>query len=531
MNKRKNGSYYTPPELAAFIVQYLTPSLAGKGSISAFEPSAGDGVFVNALYNNDDLRPTISKVVAVEKNKTELNKIDKEGRHANLLKVHSDFLEYQKNTQETYSLVIGNPPYVKSNLLQPKQVKSSRNIHERADLKDVRPKNIWSAFLVRCIRFTKTDGIMAFILPSEFLQVKFAGELRELILSEFERVELFTFNELLFKECKGQDTFILICHRQHTNKGIYHCNIHNVADLTSGNFELQQSIKLKESKWTHNHLDSSEVELMEKLRAQIENINYYSTSKAGIVTAANDFFIIDKELVKEYNLDKFIKPIIQRGIFVNGGVTISKPQFKNLIKASKPSYLLALNDNSKVRSNHKVWDYLEIGEERGLHNRYKTSIRTTWYQVPNVGNPAQAFFFKRCNEYPKFIKNGAKVLVTDSAYEVTIKPQFNIESLIFSFYNSLTLAFAELHGRYYGGGVLELTPNEFKNLPVPYLPITNEIFREFANKFKNKGSIKEICNLNDALILRSIDPHIDDDSIKKIAQIREKLHLRRIKTN
>ena len=108
---------------------------------------------------------------------------------------------------------------------------------------------------------------------------------------------------------------------------------------------------------------------------------------------------------------------------------------------------------------------------------------------------------------------------------------YDIENLIFSFYNSLTLSFAELNGRYYGGGVLELTPNEFKNLPVPYMKVSEDEFKSFVKNFKEKSSIKQVCERNDMAILKSIDSQIDLDTINKIYCIREKLYLRRIKTN
>ena len=103
--------------------------------------------------------------------------------------------------------------------------------------------------------------------------------------------------------------------------------------------------------------------------------------------------------------------------------------------------------------------------------------------------------------------------------------------LLVSLMIALTLSFAELNGRYYGGGVLELTPNEFKNLPVPYVDVSVKDFNLFVKNFKGKTSIKEICKSNDMTILKSIDKNLDSDSINKIYGIREKLYLRRIKTN
>lgn len=528
-NRKRTGSFYTPKTLADFLVNYLADKVVNRKAISVLEPSAGDGIFVNSIYDHPTLSKKISRVDVVEKNKRELNKITNRNKHKTLKAFHRDFLKFQLDNIKKYSIVIGNPPYIRSGLLRPEQINKCKTIHDNANLSDTRPKNIWTSFLVRCINFTADDGILAFVLPSEFLQVKFAAELRELLVREFERVEVFTFNELLFKDCKGQDTLILIGERKSEEKGVYYCNIDKLDDLVKMEFALTKNVKLKDSKWTHSHLESDEIELLEKIRKQILTADDYCTSRAGIVTAANDFFIVDRETVDKYSLHNFIKPIIQKGIFVNGSVELTTQEFNGLSKQSKPSFLIALDKDTSIRSNARLWEYLELGKKRKIHKRYKTSIRDKWYEVPNVGEPEQAFFFKRCNEYPKLIKNSAKVLSTDSAYTILMKENFKIENLIFSFYNSLTLAFAELHGRYYGGGVLELTPNEFKKLPVPYVQLSRDRFPSYVADFKDKESISEVCRRNDTEILKLVINGIDDDSISKLHSIREKLYHRRIK--
>ena len=59
--------------------------------------------------------------------------------------------------------------------------------------------------------------------------------------------------------------------------------------------------------------------------------------------------------------------------------------------------------------------------------------------------------------------------MTDTAYHIRMQDKWNVKDLCFSFYNSLTLLFAEIEGRFYGGGVLELTPEEFRGLPLAML--------------------------------------------------------------
>lgn len=530
-NRKQTGSFYTPKIIADFLVDYLSKKL-NRHNLTILEPSSGDGIFIKSIYNHSVLSKQVKTVVAVEREKKELDKVKAISKSNTLKTIHSDFLEFQINNKTKFDLVIGNPPYIKKNILQAEQIEHCDRIHKIfPTLSENKIKNIWSAFLVRGIDFLNDNGILAFVLPSELLQVKFSAELRTLILNEFERVEIFTFNELLFKDCKGQDTVLLIGEKKSNQKGVFYTNIEKLNHLEERKFCLQQNINIRESKWTHHHLTSDEIELLEMVKNKLQTINHYCNSKAGIVTAANDYFIVDSKTVREYSLQKYVKEIIQKGSFVNGSVILTQADFENLVNQSKPAYLIALNKSTKIKSNERINQYLDKGLDLKINERYKTSIREKWYEIPNIGTTPEAFFFKRCNEYPKLIKNNANVLATDSAYTIEMKEEYDIENLIFSFYNSLTLSFAELNGRYYGGGVLELTPNEFKNLPVPYFNIGVREFNQFVKAFKKKSSIKDICKMNDVAILKSIDSEIDNDSISKIFSIREKLLQHRIKTN
>lgn len=451
-NKKLTGSFYTPKIVADFLIDYLSSKISSK-KLSILEPSVGDGVFVSSIYNNVNFSHKVNDITVIERDNAELAKVRAITNDKKLNTIHSDFLDFQSNINTEYDLVIGNPPYIKKGLLTNKQIEACEKIHQLySSLSNNKIKNIWTAFLIRSINLVKNDGALAMVLPSELLQVKYAAELRELIIREFERVEIFTFNELLFNDSKGQDTLLLIAERKSKNKGVYYCNIDKVSDLNKRNFHLVENINIKESKWTHHHLTTDEIELLEKFKEKLDTINTYCTSKAGVVTGANDYFIVDINTVERYSMKKYVKEIIQKGVFINGSVTIESEDFEKLVEGQYPTYLLVLNSKIKIKSNEKINKYFDQGVLLDIDKRYKTSIRDTWYEVPNVAPPAEAFFFKRCNQYPKFIKNNANVLVTDSAYMISMREEYNIESLIYSFYNSLSLSFAELNGRYYGGG-------------------------------------------------------------------------------
>ena len=264
MDKKKSGSYYTPTRLADFVADYCLSKITRK-TISVLEPSVGDGSFVKAIAKCEKLS-SFSKInlTIVEKDNLELEKakiIDKNSK-INIVPCNSDYLKFHFENTNSYSLIIGNPPYVKKNLLDDSQKELAKNIHSESELSTKSINNIWTSFLISGVSKLKKDGILAFILPLELLQVKFTEEIRTLLKKEFERVEVFTFNELQFKECKGQDTVLLIGYKKHLQKGTFYTNISSLEDLENNNYSFYENQSLSDSdkKWTHHFITPDEYE-------------------------------------------------------------------------------------------------------------------------------------------------------------------------------------------------------------------------------------------------------------------------------
>ncbi|MDH7448034.1 Eco57I restriction-modification methylase domain-containing protein [Aquimarina sp. 2201CG14-23] len=527
-DKKQIGSYYTPQRLANFIANYCLAQL-NSDSISILEPSVGDGVFVEAINQSYHLN-NFNEITfdIVEREADELQKaIDKNViNQINLTHHNQDYLNFHSENQNEFSLIIGNPPYVKSNFLSEEQKIISNKIHVDQNLSNKRINNIWTAFLVSAISKIEDDGIVAFVLPLELLQVKFTAEIRELLKQSFVRLEIFMFDELQFLECKGQDTVLLIGYKEHNNHGTYYSTIQTMDDLENNRFVLQQNIAVSESdkKWTHHFITPDEYSFLENIKSELKSVTELVDNKAGIVTAANDFFIVNDETLRRYRLRRYSRPIIRKGFFVNGSVTFNDSDFEDLVVQNKPSYLLDFNLANPKRLNKGVQKYIDEGEIQELHLRYKCKKRKHWYQVPNIVEHGEAFFFKRAHEYPKLLKNEASVHVTDSAYVVKTKEGIDINDFVYSFYNSLTLTFSELEGRYYGGGVLELTPNEFRTLPIPMASADN--FNDYTNAFKNKSNIDEVLKKHNQKILNTT-LNLSIQEIDKIETIRKKLVNRR----
>lgn len=523
-DKKSIGSYYTPLNLAKFIADYCLSQI-DRLNISMLEPSVGDGNFVQAINETEALN-NFNKInlTIVEREEEELKKAKKKNvnNSIKLSAFNKDYLNFHSDSKKKFSAILGNPPYVKSNYLTDEQKVLAKEIHLEQNLADRKINNIWTSFLVSGISKLQNDGLLAFVLPLELLQVKFTEEIRDLLKASFERIEIFMFDELQFLECKGQDTVLLIGYKKHKVPGTFYTTIKSMDELQKRSFRLYSNESVSESskKWTHHFITPEEHTFLENIKQDLNLVSDYVDNKAGIVTAANNYFIVDKEILDQYDLEAYARPIVQKGFFVNGSVAFNRNDYSKLIKENKPAYLLDFNNLDVKNIPSNVQDYIDLGEEEKLQERFKCKQRNHWYQVPNIAKQSKAFFFKRAHEYPKLLKNEANVFVTDSAYNVTVKKGHNLNDFIFSFYNSLTLAFAELEGRYYGGGVLELTPNEFRVLPIPMAHHNN--FNSYKKDFKGKNDIEDILlKYNHQILNNSLNFNLEE--INKIESIRKKL--------
>jgi adenine-specific DNA-methyltransferase len=518
VSPKLKGKFYTPKPLAEWMVFYLSNHFSSP--IRALEPSCGSGIFIDAI---DASSIAVSHLDVVEIEEAATKHIKEPSEIQNIEIINKDFLFW--NTDKRYDLVIGNPPYIVKKRLENEQVLRCKEIHIEHNLSNKEISNIWTSFVLKSSDYLNENGVLAFVLPTEILQVKYAEEIRQYLISNFQRVEIITFRHLAFDVIE-QDTVVLFTYKTcpQENQGVYMIEVDAVEVL---NGETPNFNHLPDSclgqKWTTSILAEEDILLVDHLSTRLRKVKDYCSSGAGIVTAATDFFIINQSKKLEFHLDEFSKKIIQRGGNVNGCVDFTNERFEALVERNAPCFLLDTN-NLSIESNG-LKEYLKYGIEIEVDTKYKCRLRNRWHDVPGI-KKGEGFFFKRSHNYPKCIKNSADVYVTDSAYQIVMHENYQVENLIYSFYNSLTLLAAEMQGRYYGGGVLELTPNEFKNLPIPYMQC--EDFAEFSMSFENKNQIEDVLGENDIKIL-SIGMGLSDEKIKRIQEAYKMMKSRRMR--
>jgi adenine-specific DNA methylase len=129
--------------------------------------------------------------------------------------------------------------------------------------------------------------------------------------------------------------------------------------------------------------------------------------------------------------------------------------------------------------------------------------------------------------YPKLIANKAHATCTDTIHRVRFTDRRESGRVVAAFLNSLTFAYAEIMGRSYGGGVLELEPNEADNLPIPLAGGEMLDLREADRALRRSDDISTVLDRHDAVIL--VDGlGLDSSDVKTLRGIWAKLRDRRI---
>ncbi|MEK4675647.1 hypothetical protein BLX06_15745 [Bacillus cereus] len=127
---------------------------------------------------------------------------------------------------------------------------------------------------------------------------------------------------------------------------------------------------------------------------------------------------------------------------------------------------------------------------------------------------------------PRIMVNEAAVYTTDIAYNIRLDENFDAPSVAFCFYNSLTMTLCEFQGRFYGGGVGELVPSEFKSLSMPYKKVSRNDFELLDTMFRRNCSFEDIVDFVDKIVLNELS----SQDVAKLKSIRNKYLLRRLKT-
>jgi len=531
--QKLRGGFYTNPLIAKFLVKWV--SILKPSSI--LEPSCGDGVFLSEI--EDQSITSIEHVTAFEIEKEEAEKAA--ARTKLSVRVNNtDFLRwylFEGQYGVGFDAVVGNPPFIRYQYLPAGQQLLAEKIFSLLKLPFTKHTNAWVPFVIASIRMLRPGGRLAMVIPSEIFHIPHAQSLRRYLAEQCSRILILDPSELWFNETLQGTVLILAEKKQdiaEKGRGVAILPITN-RNMLSGdpesyfqNAEYTNGITL-EGKWMRLFLSPRERNLISQLKARddIKRFSEIASVDVGIVTGANNFFLVPDSTVEEFDLNKWAHPMFGRSTHVKGIIYSVKDHESNK-DSGLPANFLWFQEEKLEELPTNVREYLDIGIGQKLQTRFKCRTRKIWYKVPSVYS-APIGMLKRAHDYPRLILNCANAYTTDTAYRIQpigIEP----EALVLGFINSLTCLTAELEGRHYGGGVLELVPSEIERLLVPLISASFTDIKEADTRFRSANSDSEFLRIQDNLVLGIIGVNKDDQELLHNAWVRLRNRRHRIKS-
>lgn len=509
LERNRLGQFATPPLLADDILRYALTLLPPTQDIHFLEPAIGTGSFYSALLRHAGPR-ILARAVGYE--------IDPlYGKHAEalwrdtLLSLHlEDFTKVKMPETDTdrFNLIVSNPPYVRHHHLMSDEKRRLQNLSlATTGFKLSQLAGLYCHFLLLCHGWLRQDGVGLWLIPSEFMDVNY-GAVVKAYLSE--QVTLLRLHRFASEDAQFTDALVssaVVCFK----KALPPPN-HQVEVTFGGSLgapKVLERVPLAAlhalPKWTQAHLPHVRAKGTDtdvKLRDLFD-------IRRGLATGDNSFFVLTPEAAAQHRLPReFLRPILPSPRHLRADKIEANRQGEPNI--GNRLYLLdcTLPEAQVQAAYPTLWRYLELGRERGVHERYLCQNRTPWYAQENrAAAPFLCTYMGRVSKSSaipfRFILNRSAATAANSFLLLYPKAPLG-EALAKddTLYEKVWMVLVALkaeelvsEGRTYGGGLHKLEPKELANANV-------QIIGELVPRLGERRTTAEQPSLFEKVLVR-----------------------------
>lgn len=529
------GAFYTPSALTDFSTAW---GIRARTDV-VLDPGCGDAAFlVSAANRLRDLgsKPTqlSAQIRGMDLNEDAISTARRALQSSGVPRptmLHGNFFEARPATGALAPVdaILGNPPYVRYQLF--KDANRAAGLKAAAHGGVLLPQlaSSWAPYVVHAASFLKPGGRMALVLPGELLHVGYAAAVRDFLLRNFSNLTLVAFEEKVFPG--ALEEVVLVMGTKGAGDGSLRVlRLTSLSDLEPGPEEVlshARTVAVQQGqRWLTALLEEETVTSALEIvrRANFVRLGDLARVDIGVVTGANDFFVLSREEASRLGLNEAVLlPSISKAQHIQG-TRFTRRDWELMGASGTPSYLLVADKQSMTPA---LALYIAEGERRGLTKRYKCRTREPWYRVPYVRKP-DLFLTYMSHVSPRLVINEIRASHTNTVHGVFLTDPLLAEPLAVAFLNSATLLSAEIEGRSYGGGVLKLEPREATKLFVPRLtPALNETLRRELGRIDGlvrDGKVDEASAVVDTIVL---GPSFRRDEIAQVRAVLASLRARR----
>jgi hypothetical protein len=496
--------------------------------VRLLEPGAGDGAFVRGLARSP-LRGRVHRLTALEPLAAEAEKARAAIDAASLCgEVRAcSAVQWSALTAEEYDLAVGNPPFVRYQFVGDADRAATVELAKRLGARLSGVSNLWVAVLLGALSRLAAGGAFAFVVPTECLTGVSAGAVRAWVLAHFEAVQFDHFPPGSFPGVLQEIGVLSGRRAPGVRAEAWLALVEH--DRDGGLRVTRHRARASAASWTRYLLDEPALQALTVATGArtVQQLGDLARFEVSIVTGANEFFSVSDATVAASSLAPWALPLLPRVRHAPGLILTAVDVDRAAGAGARTNLLDFSAQRPDPRSHRLAREYLRDGEARGLPGRYKCRIREPWFRVPGIRS-GTLLLSKRSHDYPRVILNQAAVYTTDTIYRGEAHGKATPAGVAAAFHSSLTLLSAELEGRSFGGGVLELVPSEIARLALPVLAGA-EAQLQALDRIARAGGADALVRATDALVGRSAG--IEDDVIAALARARREIRDRRLARN
>lgn len=492
---REKGQFWTPDWIAEPMVEYV---LAGRDAL-LFDPAVGTGAFFRAAKVVASEKGLTVSFAGMEIDASILSQALEHGLdHDDIASVEiGDFVLHPP--QRKFQAIVANPPYIRHHRLESEKKAQLRLLAAQLIGRPLDGRaGLHVYFLIRALSLLEQNGRLAFILPADTCEGKFAPDLWAWITRNFALDAIIAFapeatpfpnvdtNPLIFfiRNAPAQPHLLWVkCHRPATNalKRWVRSGLASMSeqDLLVAVRDLDEGLSTGLSREPFPHQSTKYV------------LGDFVKVMRGVATGANNFFFVTIEKARHLGIpsEYFVRAIGKTRDVLTDEIT--ENTITRLERLGRPTLLLTLRGNDVEAFPDSVRQYLREGERLGIPNRPLIAQRNPWYKMETRVPPPFLFaYLGRRNS--RFIRNTARVIPLTSF--LCVYPKHNTEEHVEQIWKIIshpdTVANLSKIGKSYGDGAIKVEPRLLEKLPIPDHVVEQSGFPLQMRLFEQRESYK-----------------------------------------
>lgn len=372
-----------------------------------------------------------------------------------------------------FDIVIGNPPYIRVQNLDKKEINYFKNAYDCARSS----YDIYVLFVELGHKLLKKSGELGYILPNKFFNADYGESIREFLLKQRCLREIVDFKDHQIFESATTYTCLLFLENR-PRENFNYCFPIDLKRLITGSL-LKENIschiqKMPISKESWSFSNRKEGDILNKLNEIKVKLGDLAESMfQGVVTSADPvyicklikedkdfFYVTSSETKKNYKLEKEVVKRLLKGNDIRRYV-VNRP--KHVLIFPYDAKEGKLIDIRALQKYEGVWSYLEENKKR-LEDRESGKMkRKDWYAYVY---PKNRTLFEKRKILTQVLSNSNKFVLDDKGeyyfvgggnaggYGITLKePYGDKDKLILGILNSRILEFyiKSISSRFRGG--------------------------------------------------------------------------------